>query len=95
MRSPAGVAKLAEVLHGAFSDIEYPIVQDVAEGDCVLVHLRQTATHTGAYQDTPPTGERTDIVVMNLFRVDDGMLVEHWTQMDNLNLLKQIGAVAV
>lgn len=93
VRGPAGVAKLGEVLHGAFSDIEFPIVQVVAEGDRVLVHLRQVARHTGKYQGTPPTGRTVDIVVMDLFRVADGKLVEHWAQMDNLGLLKQIGAV--
>lgn len=93
VRGPAGVAKLGEVLHGAFSGIEFPIVQVVAEGDRVLVHLRQVARHTGEYQGTPATGRTVDIVVMDLFRIADGMLVEHWAQIDNLGLLKQIGAV--
>jgi len=92
VRGPAGVANLGEVLHGAFSDIEYPIVQVVAEGDRVLVHLRQTGRHTGEYQGTPATGREVDIVAMDLFRVANGKLVEHWAQMDNLGLLKQIGA---
>jgi predicted SnoaL-like aldol condensation-catalyzing enzyme len=30
---------------------------------------------------------------MDLFRVEGDRLVEHWALMDNLNLLKQIGAV--
>ncbi len=93
VEGPAGIRKLAAVLHGGFSDIDYPIVQVVAEGDRVLVHLRQTGRHTGEYQGTPATGREVDIVVMDLFRVADGKLVEHWAQMDNLGLLKQIGAV--
>ncbi|MEH3039225.1 MAG: ester cyclase [Sphingomonas paucimobilis] len=89
----AGIRKLASVLHGGFSDIDYPIVQVVAEGDRVLVQLRQVATHSGEYEGTPATGMRTDIEVMDLFRVDGDKLAEHWALMDNLNLLKQIGAV--
>jgi predicted ester cyclase len=89
----AGIRKLAGVLHGGFSDINYPIQQIVAEGDRVLVHLRQVATHSGDYQDIPATGTRTDIEVMDLFRVEGDRLVEHWALMDNLTLLQQIGAV--
>ncbi|MEH3158572.1 MAG: ester cyclase [Sphingomonas taxi] len=65
----------------------------MAEGDRVLVHLHQVARHTGDYQGTPATGRLVDIVVMDLFRMADGKLVEHWAQMENLGLLKQIGAV--
>lgn len=90
---PAGIRKLASVLHGGFSNIEYPIMQVVAEGNRVLVHLRQVATHSGEYEGVSAAGMRTDIEVMDLFRVEGDKLVEHWALMDNLNLLKQIGAV--
>jgi len=93
VEGPDGIRKLAAVLHGGFSDIDYPIVQVIAEGDRVLVHLRQVATHSGPYQGKPATGTRTDIEVMDLFRVAGDRLVEHWALMDNLSLLKQIGSV--
>ena len=31
---------------------------------------------------------------MDLFRIADGKLAEHWALMDNLTMLKQIGAVS-
>lgn len=95
VEGPDGIRKLADVLHGGFSNIEYSIVQVVAEGDKVLVHLRQVATHSGEYQGTPATGIRTDIEVMDLFRFEGDRLIEHWALMDNLSLFKQIGAVDV
>lgn len=93
VKGPAGIHRLAEVLHGGFSNIRYPILHVVAEDDRVLVHLRQVATHSGDYEGTPATGTRTDIEVMDLFRIEGDRLVEHWALMDNLTLLKQIGAV--
>lgn len=89
----AGIRKLASVLHGGFSDIDYPNVQVMAEGDRVLVHLRQVATHSGEYEGTPATGTRTDIEIMDLFSIEGDKLVEHWALMDNFSLRKQIGAV--
>lgn len=93
VRGPEGVAKLGEVMHGAFSDVELPIDEVIAEGDRVLVRLRQKGRHTGDFQGTPPTGRAIDIGVMDYFRIADGRIAEHWALMDNLTLLKQIGAV--
>ncbi|MCJ2099786.1 ester cyclase [Methylobacterium sp. E-046] len=93
VRGPAGVARLGEVLHGGFSDIEMHVAEVIAEGDRVLAHLRFTGRHTGTFQGTPATGNAVDIAVMDFFRVVDGRLTEHWALMDNLSLLKQVGAI--
>ena len=92
VRGPAGVARLGEVLHGGLSDIAMLIDEVIAEGDRVLARLRFQGRHTGEFQGIPATGRAVDIVVMDYFRVADGRLVEHWALMDNLTMLKQIGA---
>ena len=93
VRGPAGVAKLAEVLHGGLSDIDMRIDEVIAEGDRVLARLRFQGRHTGEFQGVPATGKSVDIAVMDFFRVAGGRLAEHWALMDNLTMLKQIGAV--
>ncbi|MCP1558826.1 UNVERIFIED_ORG: putative ester cyclase [Methylobacterium sp. SuP10 SLI 274] len=65
VRGPAGVARLGEVLHGAFSDIEMHIAEVIAEGDRVLARLRFTGRHTGEFEGTPATGTTVDIAVMD------------------------------
>jgi predicted ester cyclase len=35
-------------------------------------------THTGDFFGQPPTGERFEIKGMDMVRVQDGRLVEHW-----------------
>ncbi|WP_342152044.1 ester cyclase [Methylorubrum sp. SB2] len=93
VRGPEGVAKLGEVLHGGLSDITMPIDEVIAEGDRVLARLRFQGRHTGEFQGIPATGRAVDIVVMDYFRIVEGRLAEHWALMDNLSLLKQIGAI--
>ena len=93
VRGPAGVAKLATVLHGGLSDIDMRIDEVIAEGDRVLARLRFQGRHTGEFQGVPATGKAVDIAVMDFFRVAGGRLAEHWALMDNLTMLKQIGAV--
>ncbi len=93
VRGPTGVAKLGKVLHGGLSDIKMPIDEVITEGDRVLARLRFQGRHTGEFQGIPATGKAVDIVVMDYFRIADGRLAEHWALMDNLTMLKQIGAV--
>lgn len=93
VRGPEGMRKLGEFLHRAFSQVELPISDAVMQGDKVLLRLRMQGVHTGDFNGTPASGERIDIDVMDLFRVADGRLVEHWALMDNLGMLKQIGAL--
>jgi predicted ester cyclase len=41
----------------------------------------------------PATGRRIDIGVLDLFEIRDGVLVEHWALLDNLGMMKQLGAI--
>jgi predicted ester cyclase len=51
------------------------------------------ATHTGAFGDMAATGRKIDIGVLDLFQIRDGVLVEHWALLDNLGMMKQLGAI--
>jgi predicted ester cyclase len=93
VRGPQGVAQLHDALLPAFPDMELPLEDFVAEGEKVLVRLRVKATHTGAFGDMAATGRKIDIGVLDLFQIRDGVLVEHWALLDNLGMLKQLGAI--
>lgn len=93
VRGPQGVAQLHDALLPAFPDMELPLLDFVAEGEKVLVRLKVLATHTGAFGEMPATGKRIDVAVLDLFQIRKGVLVEHWAQLDNLGMLKQLGAL--
>ena len=94
VRGPQGVTQLHDALLPAFPDMELPLQDFVAEGEKVLVRLRVKGTHTGAFGDMAATGRKIDIGVLDLFKIRDGVLVEHWALLDNLGMLKQLGAIA-
>jgi predicted ester cyclase len=39
-------------------------------------------THTGALWGLPPSGNRVEWEFIDIMRVRDGKIVEHWTSMD-------------
>jgi predicted ester cyclase len=94
VKGPAGVKQLHDALLPAFRDMRLPLEDFVAEGEKVLVRLRVQATHTGPFGDMAATGKRIDIGVLDLFQIRNGKLIEHWALLDNLGMLKQLGAVA-
>jgi len=81
------------VLLGAFSEIDLDIQDVIAENDKVLVHLRFRGVHSGAFGDYHATGKRFDVMVLDFFRMEDGMIAEQWPAIDNLGLQQQIGMI--
>lgn len=93
VRGPAGVLQLHDALMPAFPDMKLPLLDFVAEGEKVLVRLKVQATHTGSFGDMKATGRKIDIDVLDLFQIRDNRLIEHWALLDNLGMLKQLGAL--
>lgn len=69
-------------------------VEDViAEGDKVVVRWTNAGTHTGEFAGMPPTGRPFTIGGIDIYRVRDGLLCEHWHQLDQLSMLGQLGLI--
>jgi predicted SnoaL-like aldol condensation-catalyzing enzyme len=70
------------------------INQMVAEGDLVFVYNTITGTHAGeGFLDYPPTGNKVNYDVVDMFRLRDGKLCEHWDVADTRALFSQVGAI--
>lgn len=92
---PAGVKQLADALHPGIPDMALPIEDVIAEGEKVLVRLRVRGTHAGPLMGMEATHRPIDIAVLDLFQFRDGVLIEHWAQLDNLGLLRQLGVTSI
>jgi predicted ester cyclase len=79
----------------AFSDLHITVEDAVGDGDLVAQRVHFTGTHTGEFQGLPPTHRNVTFSGLELNRLVDGRVVEHWFQMDSLTLLQQLGLVVV
>jgi predicted ester cyclase len=50
----------------------------VSEGDRVVAYTHFSATHSGELFGVPATGKRFDLHNFEMWRVQDGKLIEHW-----------------
>lgn len=88
-----GVKLLTGMLHAAFSDFKATIEDLIAEDDKVVLRMTWTGTHEGEFMGIPSTGNRVSVAVFDIMRIADGMIVEHWGQMDNMGLMQQLGVI--
>jgi len=77
----------------AFPDSYIAVDACVTEGDTVVSRWTLTGTHQAAFQGIPPTGRTVKFTGIEYNRVADGKFIEHWSQFDNVALLRQIGAM--
>jgi predicted ester cyclase len=65
----------------------------IAEGDLVVLRWSHVGTHVGEFMGIPPTGRRFISRGIDMYRVRDGLMAEHWNVVDMYGFLQQVGAV--
>ena len=83
------VARASGIL-GAL-DPHFELEDIIAEGDRVVVRWRNRGTHVGEFLGIPPTNRSYDIAGIDIHRVVDGRMAEHWHVVDQLAQLQQLG----
>jgi predicted ester cyclase len=77
-------------VHRMAPDMSFTIEDAVESGDKIWVRVRARGTATGPFFG-PPSGRPVDITVVDIARVVDGRIVEHWGVPDRFALLAQTG----
>jgi steroid delta-isomerase-like uncharacterized protein len=78
----------------AFPDFHVTLDDMVAEGDKVAFRWTESGTHKGEYAGIAATGKHVTWTGMSVYRLANGQIAEMWVSMDDLGLLRQLGAIA-
>jgi predicted SnoaL-like aldol condensation-catalyzing enzyme len=88
----AGFTEFFQTIFKAIPDFRYSIKRIIAEADSVWMYCRVTGTHTGGpWLDVAASGNRLDFDVVDMFRIEDGKIAEHWDVADTYTLFGQLG----
>jgi predicted ester cyclase len=94
-----GAAAIAHVkaairdVHGMAPDLRFTIEDTAQSGDTTWVRVRGRGTATGPFFG-PPSGRELDFTVIDVARVVDGRIVEHWGVPDRFAVLAQTGVLS-
>lgn len=88
--SDAWIAFLDGFLEG-FPDLHLEVLDSSADEGMVAQRILFTGTHAGPFRGLPPTGRRVRFSGLEINRMVDGKVAEHWFQLDAVALFEQLG----
>jgi steroid delta-isomerase-like uncharacterized protein len=88
-----GAKHYGAALRAAFPDLHFTVENQIAEGDMVVTRRTARGTHRGEFQNVPATGRKIQLEGTDIDRITGGKVVECWTHVDELGLMRQLGAI--
>lgn len=79
-------------VHAMAPDLRFQIEDSARSGDVVWVRVHATGTATGPFFG-PPSNRSLDFTVVDIARIVDGRIVEHWGVPDRFAILAQTGVL--
>jgi predicted SnoaL-like aldol condensation-catalyzing enzyme len=71
-------------------------VEDVFEdGETLIGRFKYTGTFTHPLMGYVPTNTKTEMRSIDIWRVKNGLLIEHWDELNTLDFFMQIGAATM
>jgi predicted ester cyclase len=86
-----GLKGFVTAFRQAFPDLHYEMEHEVSQGDIVVQHGYGTGTMKGDFMGMPATGKKACWSEMHILRMRDGKAVEHWSVVDMMSMLQQLG----
>jgi len=77
----------------AFPDLRLTVEDIFSSEYMVAARVSFRGTHRGEFQGIPPTGKEVAFSSIEIDRMEDGKVAEHWFEMDLLGLMGQLGAL--
>ena len=96
MGAGANLDQLKDSISGfleSFPDLRAEVKHLVCEGDVVSGWVTYSGTHQSTFAGVPGTGRSLSFPGWDLFRVEDGRIVELTSYCDLFSILNQIGAL--
>jgi predicted SnoaL-like aldol condensation-catalyzing enzyme len=93
---PEGVKKIFEEILSGVPDVKVT-AEDVfvsTDGSRVVGRYRYDGTHTGKLLGYSGTGNAFAMRSIDIWRVENGRFVEHWDELNTLDVFIQMGAVS-
>ena len=88
-----GLKQGLAIFRTAFPAFHADIEELVAEGDKVVSRSTWHGTHKGTFMGVAPTGKSVTVSGLDMLRIVNGKVVEHWGYEDDMGLMQQLGAM--
>lgn len=88
---PSAVRAHVEAVRATLAGFTLGIADLLVCGDKVVTRVEGEGKHSGEWMGIHPTGKVIRVKGINIDRIEDGRIVEHWGEADTLAMLAQMG----
>ena len=92
---PAGVKAFFRHYLDAFPDATVVMDDVIEEGDRISARFTYTGTFSKPFMGYRPNNAAVHMRSIDIWRVKDGRFIEHWDELNLLEVFQQIGAATV
>lgn len=89
----AGIRALFAALKVGFPDLRVTIQEQMADEHGVATRKTFQGTHQGAFLGIPASGRPLNLTVIDMLKLKEGRITDHWVVVDQMTLLTQLGAL--
>lgn len=93
VRGAEGLKPIVAAIRKAFPDLKYVIENMVISDTHVAVHTTMHGTHKGDFFGLAPSNKAIKVGQMQIERIENNKIVEHWRVTDDLTLLRQLDQI--
>ena len=90
---PDGLKPIVAAIRKGFPDLHYEIKEIIVNDSMAVARVIMTGTQKDSLFDLPPTGKKITVNQINIEKIRNGRVVEHWLVTDELTMMKQLGVV--
>jgi steroid delta-isomerase-like uncharacterized protein len=91
----AGVQGFFRHYLNAFPDTQVLVEDVIEEGDRICARFTYAGTFSQPFLGYQPNGAPVRMRSIDIWRIEDGKFVEHWDELNLLEVFQQIGAATV
>jgi predicted ester cyclase len=88
-----GVKQIFALFHAALADLQVIVHDQLAEDDRVATRKTVRGVHHAPLLGAAPTGRPIALEVIDILRIRDGRITDHWNLVDQYGLAQQLGLV--
>jgi steroid delta-isomerase-like uncharacterized protein len=88
-----GFKQAFRIFRVAFPDQHYTVEEIIVKADKVVCRFTMRGTHRGTFMGITSTEKKVQATGIDIFRIAEGKIVEHWGGFDRLGLMQQLGVI--
>jgi steroid delta-isomerase-like uncharacterized protein len=74
-------------------DVTVTMEDFIVSGDRIVGRFVYRGTHTGPLMGIPATGAQVEMRSIDIWRVENGLVAEHWDELNLMEVFQQVGVL--